>query len=58
MHGFRHTEIYDALRLINDDDDLPKYPTNNDDNDDKSDTDIGEKFVQTDRCIENDDPNI
>ena len=31
VHGFCHAEIYDALKLINEDDDLPEYPTSDDD---------------------------
>ena len=40
VHGFHHAGIYDALRLIDEDDDLPEYPTSDDDYDDESDTDI------------------
>jgi len=42
VHGFRNAEIYDALRLIDEDDDLPEYLTSDDSDDEneESDTDI------------------
>jgi len=42
VYGFRHAGIYDALRLIDKDDDLPEYPTkdDSDDENEESDTDI------------------
>ncbi|XP_065917245.1 uncharacterized protein [Dysidea avara] len=51
VHGFRHAGIYDALRLIDEDDDLPEYPTSDDDDDDddKLDTDI-DTLVGNEKC--------
>ena len=42
VHGFRHAGIYDALSLIDEDDNLPEYPTSDDSDDEneESDTDI------------------
>ena len=42
VHGFRHAGIFSALSLIDEDDDLPEYPTSDDDDDEneESDTDI------------------
>ena len=40
VNGFRHVGIYDALRLIGEDDDLQECPTGDDSDNEESDTDI------------------
>jgi len=51
VRGFCHAGIYDALKLINEDDDLPEYPTGDDSDDENevSDTDIN--IVVEKKCL-------